>query len=97
MLLFAANDPGSQNHIKPIYLRAVADGAEAEIIDLMSAPEFTVDARAIELVDQRRPSLLVSGSSSNQEEKALVQACKAKGNATLSVVDFAVGRKLKGR
>ena len=97
MLLFAANDPGSQNHIKPIYLRAVADGVEAEIIDLMSAPEFAVDARAIELIEQRRPSLLVSGSSSNQEEKALVQACKAKGNATLSVVDFAVGRKLKGR
>ena len=97
MLLFAAHDPGAKNHIRPIYNKAVTEGNEAKFVDLMSNQELLHDEEAIKLINGYRPSLLVSGSSMNQGEGALVGACRSLGILSVSVVDISIAGKFNGR
>ena len=52
---------------------------------------------ATELIDRHKPSLLLSGTSGQQEEVALVHACNIRGIPTVSVVDLSVRQKFDDR
>jgi hypothetical protein len=97
LLLFAAHDPGAKNHILPIYNKAVMEGNETKFVDLMSNQRLLHEEEAIRMIKGYRPDLLVSGSSMNQDEGALVGACRLFGIPSVSVVDISIEGKFNGR
>lgn len=96
MILFSGHDPGAKNHVQPIYERVLADGRKAEFLDLMAEVELMEDDQARIFIDRYRPSILVSGTSMNQGERALVSACKSLGILTVSVVDISAKARFDG-
>lgn len=96
LILFAGHDPGAKNHVQPIYERALAEGKKAKFLDLMAEVGLMEDDTAGRFIDRHRPSILVSGTSMNQGERALVSACKVHGIPTVSLVDISAKSRFDG-
>lgn len=94
MLLFAANDPGAKNKIRPVYEHALGLGYKARFIDLAITRELRELADAREYTERQEPTAAILGCSANQGEWALIRACKVVGVPTGMVVDIGTLTKI---
>lgn len=107
MLIFAAHDPGSKNHVWPIYLHALELGKNAEFIDLSFRNELMEWNHASDFVDNNSIQMLVTGCSTCAKgggidryhlppngEWPLIRACKKNNIRCISIIDHSIKGKL---
>ena len=94
MLLFAGHDPGSKNHIQPIYSYASELGHRCIYLDLASDLLLTEENAAQSYIRNLIPSIFVGGTSLNQGEWALLRSCKGLGIPTILFVDLSAKSKV---
>lgn len=93
MILFAGFDPGSKNHLRPVLDRAVEMAEPAQLVDLAQSTDLMTESSANGLLRDLKPDILVAGTSGNQGEKALLEACRSLRIPTVAIVDIAAAGK----
>ena len=88
MLLFAGYDPGSKNHIYPIYRKALDLQERAQFIDLTAREDLIRDSNASKFVRDFQPTVFIAGVSTHLEEAALFESCKYLDVPTIAIIDL---------
>lgn len=94
MLLFAGHDPGSKNHIRPIFEHACQLGHDATYIDLANNLELIQETHAKLYIKNTMPNVFIGGSSLNQGEWALLRSCKQLAIPTTLYIDLSAKSKI---
>jgi hypothetical protein len=105
VVLLAAHDPGSRNHVEPLVAKAREEGALTTWRDLREGTD--VPGWALQLVDDAEagaprevPRVLVLGSSAPEKgqplEQQLLKVARARGFRVVQEVENGLGQRLKG-